>query len=892
MSDLNDASMDDAVEAVSEVDYVLEQFGSYYQKKYPATKVDDLAPPYVLGAVHPVTINGTAIEDFGLNDEWVASEDAELSVMVRLGKLVAAGDILSLMWGNTAIASGSVSQDEVAQKYKTLLVKGKDVQEGSSFLYYRLVRKGKLVGTSPIVSTLFIKGQPGVKGDEGIDAELAPPVMTKPASGTIGPAEAKAGVIVTVPVYLNMRAGDLIYLYWGNQIISHEVTAGQVDKPVAITVPETTIKAEGDSDELFVYYFVKDPVDNDSEWSDWLEVSVKLTADALAGPEVLNEAGVVISSGELKTADVASDHVVIQFPGKYQVGDSLLLHMVGKTHQDQVTAKTFGPLTVTDPNKPQHIPVPFDEWWPLGGGSAQLSYTLTSSTGTVSKSKSTYINILGMPSLLPTPSIFKVEDFRVDPDRSFINVLIPALANTLYKDKVRLSYKGVKSDGSAFEIPIKPEEVSVKRAGKVFPFRLKGETFVKPFEGGYVDISYTIERANGVFKSGTVRYEIGAPVASLPAPTPEYELVNKVLNPDDEKYELGMVIKIPKEAELPPCKIKLFWETSEGESDWDELDVNAVSEHGLDFEVPRSAFEPKGNSPVKVKFYYQVIREGKPVMASQPLEFTVATTEMQKNFIGEPKVVSAVGNKLNLTPIVNNQFVVELDNPGLALGDEIIIRVGNYRTGKILLKKPGPHSQVLPLDHVLAQNMQSVWEPSTHPLEVSYELVRNGTTQVILSNVSKVQLIGAVTKENLEAVAPKSLPLGSGFESPALSATVTKGGCTIFTCRYDGWYPTWGNIISTSPGANIKFTLRGLAKTVTFDIADDRQGAHYVRYYTASGAIITTIAAPSFHAAKPAGYRPHSTRVSFTSPSSAIKAFEFIDGGTNVHLDNIVSIPF
>ncbi|MQG92133.1 hypothetical protein [Pseudomonas sp. MN1F] len=896
MSEANDVSMDDAVEAVSEVDYVLGEFNTYYKEKYPGLLPDDLPPPYVAGVVHPVKINGIKTEDFGINDEVVETDDAEVSVIIPLNGKVKAGEVLYLFWGGVAVVNGFVLDSDVTGKYMTLKVKGKDVPEGSSHLQYKNynIAKNEFSLPSASVSTLFIKGQPGVKDDEGIDAELAPPVLTKPASGTIGPVEAKAGGIVTVPAYLSMRAGDVIYLYWGSQVISHEVTAAQVNKAVAITVPEATIKAEGDSDELFVYYFVKDPVDNDSEWSDWLEVSVKLSEDALAAPEVLNEAGAVLSSGELKTADIVSDHVVIQFPGKYHVGDSLLLHMVGTTHQDQVTAKAFGPLIVTDPNKPQQINVPFDEWWPLAGGSAKLNFTLTASTGKVSTSKNAYINILGMPSLLPEPSINKVEDLRVDAEREFIYVVIPQLANTLYMDKIRLSYKGMKPDGSAFEIPVKPEEVSEKRAGKQFAFRLEGKSFVKPLEGGYVDLSYTIERAGGVFKSGTVRYQIGEPIASLPAPTPEYELVNKVLNPDDEKYEMGMVIKIPKEAEQPPCKIKLFWETSEGELGWDVLDLKQVSQHGTDFEVERSVFEPKGNSPVKIKYYYQVIREGKPVVASQSLEFTVASTEMQKNFITAPKVPAAVNNKLNLTLILNNQFTVLLDNPGLAIGDEIIIRVGNYRTGKILLRKAGAHSHALPIDHVLAQNLPSLLEPAKNPLAVSYELVRNGTTQTGFSGTLNVQLEGALRKESFESVKRQGLKAGETLEFPALTLSVVVKQADVYRCHSNFWYPVWGHVISVVPhGAQVQFELRGLAKSVSFDVGNNgllmpNDPGHTVIFYTASGTEIGRLSRITYNSGK----TRYNGRVSYTSPSAAIKSFRFITGPIHAMVDNLEYVPF
>ncbi|MBV4490797.1 hypothetical protein [Pseudomonas oryzicola] len=896
MSGSAELYMDDAVEAVSGAVEELKNFLNYYKEQYPTTPVDALPAPYIDDVTHPVTVNAKAVKDFGINDESVAAESDELSVLVYIDGQVAVGDNLLLKWNDTVVAGGVVTQAESDNKYKTVVVKGKDVPEGSALLHYMVFKKTGGLLFSPKVSTLFIKGQPGVEGENGVGTELKAPKMTRPATGAVGPDEARAGVIVTVPVYYSMRAGDRIYLSWGNQIVIHEVTQAQLGKPVDIVVSESLIADEGDSEELFLYYFVRDLVGNESEWSDWVEIEVKLSAVPPDAPQVLNEEGAVITTGEIKITDIRSDYVAVQLPGKYKIGDSLLLHMVGKTQQDQTTFKDFGPLTVQDADKPQQINVPFDEWWPLGGGSAQFSFTVTSGAGMTSKSKKTYIRVLGMPSLLPAPEMYRVENFRVDADRSYVNVLIPALANTKYKDKIRLSYEVVGGDGVAVSIPIKAEQVSARLAGKPFPFRLKGEVYLKPFEGGYVDLSYVIESEVGEYKSGSIRYEIGEPIASLPAPTTEVPLINNVLNPDNESYDFNMVVKIPKEAEQPPCKLVLYWESSEGETGWDELDVAQVSTDGIDFEVPRSVFEPKADSPVNIKFYYKVVKSGRPTVVSKPLEFTVATTEIQRNFVDAPTVPLAVNDKLNLTPIVNNILSVLLDNPSLAIGDEVVIKAGSYRTGKILLKKTGPHTQALPIDQVLAQNLQAVLDPANFKLMISYELVRNGTTQVKASKVKLLHLEGALTKENFEAVKLQSLPVGRIVECPALSMKMLVAGGALFKSYCASWYPTWGTILSTNCGAQVEFKLRGLARTVNFDVADDcalisRGQKHYVIFYTASGAEIGRTNYLVFNRS-PSGYTRYSMRVTFTTPSSAIKSFRFVDGGSNVHLDNISYTPF
>ncbi|NQD56998.1 hypothetical protein HP546_16770 [Pseudomonas sp. CM25] len=876
------------VDGVASIDEELKGFAAYVKSKYPNTTSTALQRPYIDDVIHPA-----ATEDFGISDELVEDSESTVTVLVALDAKTAEQDYLGLFWGGNLVAGGKITSSE-AGKYKTFKIEGKKIPEGSSFLKYTVYKAvGGAFLESPTVSTLFRRGQPGVKGTQGVGLELSAPVVALPASSVIGQDEAKAGIKVTILAYLSMNENDVIYVYWGDQEISHKVTEAQVGKPIELMVPEGVVKAEGDSKSLPVYYYVADVVGNESEWSEETKVEVNTEGVTLSAPEVLSGNGAVITTGEIETASISLDYVALQFPGKFQVGDSLLLHWVGTTEQGQSTSKNFGPLIVQDSIKPQQVQVPYDQWWPLGGGSAQFSYTLTPKTGVPITSKKGYINVTGMASLLPVPTIHKTEGGWVDPDLKFINVLIPLTANFQAQDEITLVWHGTKSEGSPLSIPVKKVPVTSNMVGSPIAIRLAGLTFLKVLEGGFVKVSYHVARGKQVFKSETATYEIGDPVESLPAPATELPLINSTLDPDNDEYEFNMVIEIPEGAEQPaPCTIYLHWETSEGDYYRDELKVSKDDNGPFRFTVPRSVYELEGAAPVEMTVYYAVEWPGKPIAASADFVFTVATAAMQKNFIGAPVVPLEVGGKLNLTPIIDNLLPVRVDHPSLALGDEVVIKVGNYSSGKMLLTSAGAKTFNLPLDRVLAQNMKSLLDSAAQPLAVRYELVRNGTTQVTLSNVLNLQLIGAVSKENFESVGARTLPLGAVLECPGLTVTVTRGHCSLLCSRCDGWYPTWGNIISTGHGAHIKFTLRGLAKAISFDIADDFRGAHKVRFYTAAGTVITTIPAPKFSDAKPAGYRPHSTRVSFTSPSSAIKSFEFMDGGTNVHLDNIRYTPF
>lgn len=876
------------VDGTTSIDDELKDFDTYLQSKYPNTPSTALPRPYVDDVVHPA-----ASEDFGINDE-IAEPGGEVTVIIRLNEQVSENESIMLFWGERVVAGGIVDKSEVG-RYKTFKVPSNDVPEGVSSLYYEIYKGYWFTDNprSPEVSTLFRKGQPGVDGEKGKDEELGKPEIGKPAISLIGPIDASAGIKVIIPAYLSMNVLDVIYLYWGDVVLTHTVKQADLQKPIEMLVPESAIKAAGDSKALQINYYVEDLVGNESEWSVDAFVEVNLTDTSLEAPVVLDDNGAVLTTGTIDINAIDLPYVRLQILGQFKAGDSISLHFVGTSHQGQSTAKDFGPLVVADPNKPQHIDVPYDEWVHLGGGNARFSFTLTPKTGSPSTSKKRYINVTGVLTLLPPPEIHEATDSSVDADLKYINVMVSEDAKLQNGDRITLFWAGTKADGSVLTIPVKEVPVTQGMAGKQIAVRLSGPTFIKVLEGGFVVITYKVTRKARVLKSEEAAYDVGEPAETLPAPSTEIALVNNVLDPDKDEYKFNMVVDIPQSAVQPtPCTLYLHWTTSQGDYHNDELEVPANSTGPYSFTVARDVYEPKGNSPVQCTVYYAIEWPGKPTHVSHDLVFDVATPAMLSSLLGAPSVPRAVNGKLNLTTIIDNVFPVRIDDPGLKVGDEITIKVGAYTSRAHLLTTHGVQDLKLPLDQVLAQNMQSLLEPAAQPLHISYERVLNGAQVSKASRTLPIVLEGAITRERFEGFNRRRIH--DRCDLPALRIVMKKGVNSVGPAYVRAGTHARALVVGGYANTHTRFELRGLASKVEFYLTGHTIRNNSIIFYTAAGTPIKTINTLFNRSPGKVGYQPYTERVSFLSPSAAIAAFEFVEshGDANHYIFDIQYVPF
>ncbi|AIL62196.1 Ig-like domain-containing protein [Pseudomonas alkylphenolica] len=789
---------------------------------------------------------------------------------------------MGVKWGKktawSAVQAGS---------YTTIDFQGKDIPEGEARLSYMLYYTGN---TSASVKTLFRKGQPGVQGNQGVGLELPAPDIDLPVSGVIGPKEAKAKVKVTIQPWLSMNEHDELILYWGDQEIVHVVTNAELNQPIIIEVDENTIKAEGDSKTLPVYYYVVDLVGNESEWSKDAIVEVMLTINTLSAPSVLDYNGAIISTGEIDLGNIRGDHAIVQVITNFQATDSVLLHWVGTSQQGQAISLNFGPLVVTDPSKPLQFEVPFDEWAKLGGGGAQFSYTLTSNNTTQTSQKG-YINVKGMPALMPLVGVQEASHDWVDADEKFAHVKIPRSTNLRDGDEVTVLCKATKADGSSHLLQARMFRISSQWVNKDVNIRLSGATYLKPFDGGHVEISYEVKRGKRTFTSQVGIYYIGYVTEVLAAPIADPLLVNDRLDPTDSLYQYGLDITIPAGVEQPsPCTITLYWETDDG-GYYEDTQVLQAGDQASYFTVPESELKLNANAPVEVTVYYTIEWPGKPILASYDYIFTMATAAMLKSTLPAPLLPQSNAGTLKLVDRSDNKMLVRVPRYSVQeIGDELIIIVGKYSSQMQFITVLGLQDVSLPLSTVLQANLQTSISPTGRTIPVSYQVIRNGTTQKIYSDVFDLQLEGAWTFEDFEGETLRLLPKGTVFDLLGSRATVENDNAVILNSTDPRWYPTVGKVLGVYPSAWVRFDLRGLAKSVSFDISDHHKIQSVVRFYTASGTEIGSITTPDF-SHTPAGYTEYSTRVTYTSPNAAIASFRLETGAGGSYVDNISYTP-
>lgn len=858
----------------------LANFASYLKKQNPGLTVK--LQPFVYGSVLGVTD-----ADLGISDELIEENDDSALVIIPEYPGMKAGDSIRILWGKTWLKTVKVAASDIGS-YVVARINGSDVPKGKSSLKFRAVRGTTQTYASPSTITLYRAGQPGVDGVKGVGQELAAPSVTLPASKVIGPGEAKAKVKVTIAPYLSMHAGDKITLFWGDAVVEHVVTKAEVGKPVVILVDEAIIKAVGDSEELSVDYFVTDEVGNESEWSEDAIVHVQLEAKPLPqAPQVLDASGNVNSSGKIDLANLGSDHVPIQISGQFQAGDSIVLNWDGTTHAGQAIPLTYGPETLTKASEQLQFKVPFEVLNALVGGSVSLTYTLTRK-GTQTTSKAAFINIEGEPVGLPEPVLNKDKnlDLWIEANHTVIHALIPIEAALKEEDEVVVKWLGTASDGKSVPLSSKMFRITKNRVGKVLPIQLRGDKFLKPFDGGWVDVNYEIKRGGQVFSSETVRYFVGNPAETLPAPFTEPSLAKNFLDPQLPDYEFDMQVLIPPTAPQPtPCTVTLYWATSEGGYYEDEQKLQQ-GDTVSPFLVPAEHLALNGDSPIKVWAYYVVEWEGKPSQASADFVFTIATGKMMDKLNGPLNIPSVTNDKLDLGKIPASGLVVEVPHyQDMAVGDKIRVKFGESVVKEVTVSTVGKQTITLtPAEISILAGKKNV--------VMTYEVERYPSGDKFTSQPVPVQLEGTFAKhptyENFDTIPPGGFGINQPCDFPGLVARIDSGRAFCTSTSHPNWRPVRGGQILTDRGAKVSFLLKTPARRITFDIASGNRTPGVVNFYDSDGTLIGSNKTPLYTSRPAAGYTIASTKVSYVSAGKLISRVQYVDGGGLTYIDNFV----
>ncbi|WP_412461444.1 hypothetical protein ACK2SD_04320 [Pseudomonas sp. SC11] len=878
---LEEVIIDDS-EGKDSVNSDLATYAQHVKKTYPAD-TNDPQRPFIQGA-----LIGVGNADLGINDEVVEQYNDSVLVIVPPYKGMKAGELVVVFWNDVIVSLKLIDKNDVGH-YLTLRVDGADIPKGSRTLSYHVQDGGKIRLTSPSSKTLFRIGQPGVDGAKGVDEELSAPTVTLPASKVIGAADAKAKIKVTVAPYLSMNVSDVITLYWGDETIDHVVTAAEVGKPVVIMVDEAVIKKAGDSKQLPVYYFVTDVVGNESEWSKDAFVHVQLQSAPLTAPVVVGADGKVNTTGKIDLTTLGSDHVLIRITGQFKAKDLITLNWNGTSGTGQVIPVTYGPEELTKDSTQLEFKAPFEALAALSGGSTRLTYTLKRN-GTETTSEAAFIDIEGEAVGLPPPVLNKDknEDYWIGADHTVLHVRIPVEAGLKEEDEVTVRWIGVTSDNKPLVLSSKMIRVSKSRVGKVLSVQLRGSVFLKPLDGGWVDVFYQIKRGEKIIESDSARYDIGYLSETLPAPFTEQALPSNVLDPELPEYEYDLEIFIPKTATQPtPCTVTLYWETSEGGYFEDEQRLQAGDEVSP-FQVPAEYLNVKGDVPVKVTVYYIVSWENddKPDQASQDFVFNMATQAMLQKLSGPLTVPAFPNGSIDLSKITRTGLVIEVPHyHNMAVGDVISIKFGNTILKSQQVTKLGKQSITLTLADVAKLNTQEV--------VLSYHVERHPSGDTFTSQPSsftmKGSLILSAHYENFNYYSSQfSFRRNAPVNYYLCTVELLSGSASQPFNWNPSWFPTTGALVYAHRHSQVLFRLKVRARSIAFDIADASRVPSRVEFFDHNGRLIGSITTPAFTNYPSAGYTIYSTRVSYITPGELISSFKFIDGGGDTFIDNLV----
>ncbi|WP_110994963.1 hypothetical protein [Pseudomonas sichuanensis] len=746
--------LDDQSAAANEAEALLRDFDTYLKSKYPDAPPTVIPSPYLYGALHPA-----GAVDFGVGAQLLEDYDDQVLVLIPAWESMKAGDVVQLYWEERLVAFGKVRITQVGQ-FMTLAVDSSDVPSARGSLYCQVRRKAGDIERSAAVSTQVLLDPPGVEGVLGVGQQLTRPVVA-PQSGVIGQAEARGKVRVTIAPYLNMNPRNVIHLFWGDQSIERALTEQDVNQPVVIEVDEQAISNAGDSLALPVYYYVSDEVGNESEWSEDSIVSVNLLEGRLLSPQVLDQGGMVNETHTIDRSMSGAAPLSIQVHDPALLpGDDVVLNWVGTTDSGLVVDRVFGSVQLREAGELLKFSVPSEQWQALSR--AKCAYTVTRSEIS-SRSGLAHVHFTAAPSRLPAPTLKDDESGWIDANLATLIARVPLEAGLQKDDIVTLKVVGTASDATV-RLKLAPRRhITALWVGKVVPFSLKGADHLKPFDGGYIDVSYTVQRGNQTLSSEVARWDVGYLAESLPAPSPEQSLPQGALDPSLGIYARGMGIVLPSDIEsLAPCKATLYWSGSDGTYHEQEVTIG-VGEKAPVVEVPRKAFDL--DEGVEVEAHYVLEFDDKPARASADLVFRIAKGKGQSELLPALVIAGTDGGKLSVADIPAGGLQVRVpEYPGMSEGDRIVIKFGDYSHAPYVVKQKGTQLITLPRG--------AVFGGASGSASVSYEVLRPGVAEPIASQGLLLECERIELWEDFETITRLVLRAGQSVRVPTMTLRV------------------------------------------------------------------------------------------------------------------------
>lgn len=534
--------------------------GTYSTRRF---SMDTTASPR--DAAHPYAPlprpNLPAALDGGLGHDDI-KRDPNASLVVQVGPWAdfQDGDTLQILWTNDdrdeIVATQPVSAADADAVVSLGVAVGKVEAFGEGVV--RVVARviSGIGGDSIDSLPLEVRVKFSVPG--GVDPEPHTPYLNENlASPTVAPSplpEDLRDVSVLVAPYENMIEGDVLTVSWGGRFVGRapltaaDVEAAQAGTPIAIAIPEETIRDAGGGDGVPVSYQVRDLVNNWSLWAPYLPVDVPIVdPDAPMAPWVeptVDDQGTILDLAALGSASVT---VLVESHGG-GTGDGIVVHWRGFTAADQAVDHDTAEKVIGRPGQTLSFSIPNDAVSPLAQGRVSVTYTLRRvTTGEQVESRARRLAVNGSVNALVPPSVSQAVGDVIDPGRTpgGATVVVPAWNGIAAGDKCTIEWRGTRANGqTTFYSAYDYATGGSSQNGMEFTVPLAQ---VEALVDGSVSLSYVVDtygsaeqvrsRLNlGVqarLESPARRYDVrdASLEPSLPAPSvPETE--NDMLDPD------------------------------------------------------------------------------------------------------------------------------------------------------------------------------------------------------------------------------------------------------------------------------------------------------------------------------------------------------------------------
>ena len=423
-------------------------------------------------------------------------EDVQVTAIIKPG-YINPGDTLFLYWDGEEVDSYTIEKPQSDTGFLLFNVHPQYILDTES------ARVEYSSFTAPVANEAtsfpyFVRVKTTVPGDP--DPVPATPVLNenlaKPNGipAIIDDAVANNGITVTIVPWIYMDVGDVLTLTWGQtQIKLPSITQDQVGKPISVPVDRATILATSNTLGLRVFYDIRDVVGNWSLQSLPAITDVEAGANNLPPPRVREAAG--DNDINLTELGLSNAHVDIPIYSPWSIGDSIVLHWVGKTAGGVAVEQTVTYVTRPD-----------DEGWPisleidnanvvaLAGGSAIVYYEVNN----LHRSRRLSITVSGAIQKLPPPDVREQVGGVLDPANvtaAGATVIVPAYAGMNSTDKIVLYWTGTTAGGGNTSYTA---EKPGNNNNQDVIFNVPKAQHVDILAGGSVSLYYHVVTAQGI----------------------------------------------------------------------------------------------------------------------------------------------------------------------------------------------------------------------------------------------------------------------------------------------------------------------------------------------------------------------------------------------------------